>query len=222
MCYCTFRKQYGYMDNGLRPLFTQINRQKRQKVHTFAFPGLVSQPIVGNSFIHTFPPPPLSSPPLPTNPSLTINRPPPGPRPSMFPNFRVCCYGTSSFFGVANVYLPYFFLLLLLFLIHSLVSFHPFLQDILEKIRECGSSVTYYGGRVLNNHSQGVSPIAKAIMREIHSEDNICGVCQPHNCPHSSKLFTSFCTADNNSHLGKYTNNNQEISKFIYLCLALS
>lgn len=90
---------------------------------------------------------------------------------------------------------------LILFLFSHPLSIHS--QDILEKIRECGSSVTYYGGRVLNNHSNGVSPISKAIMREIHSEDNICGVCQPHNCPHGSKLFTSFCNADNSSHLGK-------------------
>lgn len=73
----------------------------------------------------------------------------------------------------------------------------------MEKIRECGSSVTYYGGRVLNNQSTDVSPMTKAIMREIRSEDSICGVCQPHNCPHASKLFTSFCDSDNN-HLGMF------------------
>lgn len=86
----------------------------------------------------------------------------------------------------------------------SPISLFALTQDILEKIRECGSSVTYYGGRVLNNHhSTGVSPIAKAIMREIHNGDTICGVCQPHNCPHRNKLFTSFCETDsNNSHLG--------------------
>lgn len=88
----------------------------------------------------------------------------------------------------------------------SVLSFFAtFEQDILEKIRECGSSVTYYGGRVLNNHhSTGASPISKAIMREIHNGDSICGVCQPHNCPQRNKLFTSFCGSDNsNSHLGK-------------------
>lgn len=74
------------------------------------------------------------------------------------------------------------------------------MQDILEKIRECGSSVTYYGGRVLNNQSPEVSPMTKAIMREIHSDNNICEVCHPSNGP--TKLYTSFCDADKN-HLGK-------------------
>lgn len=80
-------------------------------------------------------------------------------------------------------------------------------QDILEKIRECGSSVTYYGGRVLNNQSPEMSPMTKAIMREIHSDDNVCEVCQPNKCPHSSKIFTSFCGrgAADNKHLGKDT-----------------
>lgn len=72
----------------------------------------------------------------------------------------------------------------------------------MEKIRECGSSVTYYGGRVLDNQSPEVSPMTKAIMREIHSVDNICEVCQPNNCPHNDKLFTSFRDADH-KHLGK-------------------
>lgn len=70
-------------------------------------------------------------------------------------------------------------------------------KDILEKIRECGSSVTYYGGRVLNNQSPEVSPMTKAIMREIHNDNNICEVCHP-----TKKLYTSFCDADKN-HLGK-------------------
>ncbi|XP_055315136.1 protein javelin isoform X3 [Sitodiplosis mosellana] len=74
-------------------------------------------------------------------------------------------------------------------------------QDILEKIRECGSSVTYYGGRVLNNQSPEVSPMTKAIMREIHSDNNICEVCHPNNALHANRLYTSFCDADKN-HLG--------------------
>lgn len=81
---------------------------------------------------------------------------------------------------------------------------HAHTQDILEKIRECGSSVTYYGGRVLNNQSPEVSPMTKAIMREIHSDDNVCEVCQPNKCPHNSKIFTSFCGRGADSkHLGK-------------------
>lgn len=80
----------------------------------------------------------------------------------------------------------------------------PSMQDILEKIRECGSSVTYYGGRVLNNQSPEMSPMTKAIMREIHNDDSVCEVCQPNKCPHGSKIFTSFCgRGADNKHLGK-------------------
>lgn len=80
---------------------------------------------------------------------------------------------------------------------------HFLKQDILEKIRECGSSVTYYGGRVLNNQSPEVSPMTKAIMREIHhSDNNICEVCHPNSGAHANKLYTSFRDADKN-HLGK-------------------
>lgn len=39
-------------------------------------------------------------------------------------------------------------------------------EDVLEKIRECGTSITYYGGRVLNKHS-GQPSLTKAIMDEI-------------------------------------------------------
>lgn len=86
----------------------------------------------------------------------------------------------------------------------SLCSRHARTQDILEKIRECGSSVTYYGGRVLNNQSPEMSPMTKAIMREIHNDDNVCEVCQPNKCPHGSKIFTSFCgRGADNKHLGK-------------------
>lgn len=49
-----------------------------------------------------------------------------------------------------------------------------------------------------------MSPMTKAIMREIHSDDNVCEVCQPNKCPHSSKIFTSFCgRGADNKHLGK-------------------
>lgn len=37
----------------------------------------------------------------------------------------------------------------------------------MEKIRECGSSVTYYGGRVVDTKSSELSPMTKAIMQEI-------------------------------------------------------
>lgn len=62
-------------------------------------------------------------------------------------------------------------------------------QDVLAKIRECGSSVTYYGGRVVDNKSPEVSPMTKAIMQEIRGDNSVCGACQPNNCPHSSRVF---------------------------------
>lgn len=47
--------------------------------------------------------------------------------------------------------------------------------DILKKIRECGTSVTYYGGKVVNSKtSSAVSPMTKAIMEEIKSLQKNC------------------------------------------------
>ncbi|KAI5644065.1 hypothetical protein NE865_03976 [Phthorimaea operculella] len=47
--------------------------------------------------------------------------------------------------------------------------------DILKKIRECGTSVTYYGGKVLNSKpGNNVSPMTKAIMEEIKSLQKNC------------------------------------------------
>lgn len=47
--------------------------------------------------------------------------------------------------------------------------------DILKKIRDCGTSVTYYGGKVLNSKTgSNVSPMTKAIMDEIKSLQKIC------------------------------------------------
>ncbi|KAG6465548.1 hypothetical protein O3G_MSEX015222 [Manduca sexta] len=45
--------------------------------------------------------------------------------------------------------------------------------DILKKIRDCGTSVTYYGGKVLNSKTS-VSPMTKAIMEEIKSLQKNC------------------------------------------------
>lgn len=45
--------------------------------------------------------------------------------------------------------------------------------DILKKIRECGTSVTYYGGKVVNSKTS-VSPMTKAIMDEIKSLQKNC------------------------------------------------
>ncbi|XP_058054841.1 protein javelin [Anopheles bellator] len=59
---------------------------------------------------------------------------------------------------------------------------HYVSQDVLEKIRECGSTVTYYGGRVLDKRTEHISTMTRAIMREIRGQDRKCGVCQPHNC----------------------------------------
>lgn len=47
--------------------------------------------------------------------------------------------------------------------------------DILKKIRECGTSVTYYGGKVLNSKTgSNVSPMTRAIMDEIKSLQKSC------------------------------------------------
>uniref|UniRef100_A0AAG5DGN5 Uncharacterized protein n=1 Tax=Anopheles atroparvus TaxID=41427 RepID=A0AAG5DGN5_ANOAO len=59
---------------------------------------------------------------------------------------------------------------------------HYVSQDVLEKIRECGSTVTYYGGRVLDKRTEHISTMTRAIMREIRGQDRQCGVCQPHGC----------------------------------------
>lgn len=52
-------------------------------------------------------------------------------------------------------------------------------QDILQKIRECGTSITYYGGKVLNERrGPTVSPMTKAIMDEIRGlQRNCCREC---------------------------------------------
>ncbi|XP_063532445.1 repetitive organellar protein-like isoform X1 [Cydia strobilella] len=47
--------------------------------------------------------------------------------------------------------------------------------DIMKKIRECGTSVTYYGGKVLNSKpGSTVSPMTKAIMEEIKGLQKNC------------------------------------------------
>lgn len=45
--------------------------------------------------------------------------------------------------------------------------------DIMKKIRECGTSVTYFGGKVLNSKTT-VSPMTKAIMEEIKNLQKNC------------------------------------------------
>lgn len=41
-------------------------------------------------------------------------------------------------------------------------------EDILKKIRDCGTCITYYGGKILKRHnSEQLSPMTKAIMEEI-------------------------------------------------------
>ncbi|CAK1604491.1 unnamed protein product [Parnassius mnemosyne] len=47
--------------------------------------------------------------------------------------------------------------------------------DILKKIRECGTSITYYGGKVLNSKTgSSSSPMTKAIMDEIKNLQKNC------------------------------------------------
>ncbi|XP_052566246.1 protein javelin [Culex pipiens pallens] len=60
---------------------------------------------------------------------------------------------------------------------------HYVSQDVLEKIRECGSTVTYYGGRVVDKKGEHVSTMTKAIMKEIRGQERkSCQVCQPNGC----------------------------------------
>lgn len=68
----------------------------------------------------------------------------------------------------------------------------------MAKIRECGSTVTYYGGKVVDTKSPQVSPMTKAIMQEIHGDNKVCLVCQPDNCPHVSQIFPSTYHPDDN------------------------
>lgn len=72
-------------------------------------------------------------------------------------------------------------------------------QDILEKIRECGSSVTYYGGRVVHKKNSEFSPITKAIMQEIRSGD--CSSCKPNQNQDEKTLECK--SQDSDSYLGK-------------------
>lgn len=53
-------------------------------------------------------------------------------------------------------------------------------QDILQKIRECGTSITYYGGKVLDERTgPAVSPMTKQIMEEIRGlQRNCCRDCE--------------------------------------------
>uniref|UniRef100_A0A1B0CX85 Uncharacterized protein n=2 Tax=Lutzomyia longipalpis TaxID=7200 RepID=A0A1B0CX85_LUTLO len=79
----------------------------------------------------------------------------------------------------------------------ELCDTHYVSQDVLEKIRERGSSVTYYGGRVVDKKSN-ISPMTKAIMQEIRGSQIKCGACQPHNCPQTEELTAKFQRSDNN------------------------
>ncbi|CAD7081849.1 unnamed protein product, partial [Hermetia illucens] len=86
-------------------------------------------------------------------------------------------------------------------------------EDVLEKIRECGSTVTYYGGRVVNNKSPELSPMTRAIMQEIRGKESsgesmttstasgtrTCRTCQPNNCPQEDDIEREF---RDNKHLG--------------------
>ncbi|RZC37814.1 hypothetical protein BDFB_004281 [Asbolus verrucosus] len=56
-------------------------------------------------------------------------------------------------------------------------------EDILEKIRECGTTVTYYGGRVVKKQS-GQPILTKAIMEEIKNNEKRSGEC---NCKQIEK-----------------------------------
>ena len=87
----------------------------------------------------------------------------------------------------------------------------------MEKIRECGSTITYYGGQVMpkvndenlmtngsfvqlnssNNASHSVMTLTRRRAREIET----CNVCQPNPCPHKKELQDKFAeTAAKKTH----------------------
>ena len=72
----------------------------------------------------------------------------------------------------------------------------------MEKIRECGSTVTYYGGQVVAKKLADVSPMTKAIMQEIRGQAKKCGSCQPHCCPRTEDIYSQMKPSDN--YLGKF------------------
>lgn len=71
-------------------------------------------------------------------------------------------------------------------------------QDILEKIRECGSTITYYGGKVLDKKANP-DQMTKFIMKEIKQQK--CNVCQPRRYIKADDKATKNA---NNDYLGKY------------------
>lgn len=86
----------------------------------------------------------------------------------------------------------------------------------MEKIRECGSSVTYYGGRIVDNKSSELSPITKAIMQEIKGHSIKCGVCQPHKCPDQEEIVDKMESESDNflGKLGKIINKMKKLMKY--------
>lgn len=65
---------------------------------------------------------------------------------------------------------------------------HYVSPDVLEKIRECGSTVTYYGGRVVDKKFDKRNLMTKTIMKEIRGGDKKCNACQPNNCPTDDEI----------------------------------
>ena len=51
---------------------------------------------------------------------------------------------------------------------------HYVSDDVLEKIRECGSSITYYGGQSMDKKTTNSDTMTKAIMREISNQKCNC------------------------------------------------
>lgn len=70
------------------------------------------------------------------------------------------------------------------------------LQDVLEKIRARGSTVTYYGGKVLDKRSNG----ANGIMQDIYK--NRCIACQPLNCPDPDEVNDKMSYSASANYLG--------------------
>lgn len=75
-------------------------------------------------------------------------------------------------------------------------------EDVLQKIRECGTSVTYYGGKVLNKKNGGLlNPMTRVIMEEI--KGNQVRECTCKKSSQSSSRKSSYCS-DNDSNKDSY------------------
>ena len=78
---------------------------------------------------------------------------------------------------------------------------HYVSKDVMEKIRECGSTITYYGGRVLDKKNNP-ELMTKAIMKEIKQQKCNCQYQRRQQMPPDEKVIRKL----SNDYLGKFHN----------------